>query len=556
MSLSLEAVVERPEVILRLDQRRSLWLDALDMTEASRILTRSEFELLAKHARGTKEDESTIAKDLPRSRIGGGSSSDELSEADQQVLRQILRVYAVLDPQVGYCQGMNFVATLCLHVLPGGAGYDAFCLFAAMLLPEGLGLRTLYTDGFHTAMAVVHAVEQITAERDAELAAHLGACGTGLTGSILPWAITLFSAALPLGPTFCCWDRLVLGLRLGPTAPRARTVLAVLCRAVLDSSRAALLGSSDLQTHTFHRLVGDASSTRSFTLAAGRMLRTPIDIEDILRHTAEFDATDSAGAAEDGATEAIERRAEDVHSLVKRARSAAALEEARAAEERVYGSSTLQQLEAGMATGDEEVLREALAALAQADRDAGRRLSGGPSPGAGTEPEPEPEPEPQPEREPEPLLDLDGFFGAGGGGGGGGGAAAAVAGEEDAWVLLTAADGASPHKPAAQAAETAATDILENFFGSGGGWELIAAGSPRAAEAEEETLLASVGEGMSGADASPAVADGGGALAGSIDDFFGTSSANSDGAVLVEAAADSKKAQQDEENALLSFLDS
>ena len=50
---------------------------------------------------------------------------------------EIERVYAVLDPQVGYCQGMNFVATLCLHVLPGGAGYDAFCLFAAMLLPEG-----------------------------------------------------------------------------------------------------------------------------------------------------------------------------------------------------------------------------------------------------------------------------------------------------------------------------------------------------------------------------------------------------------------------------------
>ena len=44
------------------------------------------------------------------------------------MLQQILRVYAVLDPEVGYCQGMNFVATLCLHVLPGGSGYDAFCL--------------------------------------------------------------------------------------------------------------------------------------------------------------------------------------------------------------------------------------------------------------------------------------------------------------------------------------------------------------------------------------------------------------------------------------------
>ena len=133
-----------------------MWLDALESCgDVGQVLTRSEFELLAKHARAKAEDESTIAKDLNRSRIGGSAAAD-MSAADQAILQQILRVYAVLDPGCGYCQGMNFVAALCLHVLPGGDGYDAFCLFAALLLPEGLGLRTLYSDSFHTAMCVVH----------------------------------------------------------------------------------------------------------------------------------------------------------------------------------------------------------------------------------------------------------------------------------------------------------------------------------------------------------------------------------------------------------------
>ncbi len=330
-------------------ERRSLWLSALDSSgDAGKVLTRSEFELLAQHARGTAEDESTIAKDLNRSRIGG-SAADDMSVADQAILQQILRVYAVLDPGCGYCQGMNFVAAVCLHVLPGGAGYDAFCLFAAVLLPEGLGLRTLYTDSFSTAMCVVHTVEAVASERDQQLCAHLQRCGTGLSGSILPWIITLFGAALPLGPTLCCWDRLVLGLAAGPTAPRARTVLTVLCIAVLDCSRDALLSSDLLETPTFHRLVGEAAGSLQFAALAGRMLRDPTDLAIILRHTAEFDATACGLGETDKA--AVARRQDDVELLVRRARRAAAFEAKRASEAQRYGTAAMAQLEAVRCSG-------------------------------------------------------------------------------------------------------------------------------------------------------------------------------------------------------------
>ena len=182
----------------------------------------------------------------------------------------------------------------------------------------------------------------MASERDQRLDTHLQQCGTGLSGSILPWIITLFGAALPLGPTLCCWDRLVLGLSQ-PTAPRARTVLAVLCLAILDCSRDALLGSGLLETPTFHRIVGEAAGSLQFAALAGRMLRDPTDLADILRHTAEFDAT--SGGSGEADKVAIARRQDDVQLLVRRARAAEALEAKRASEAQRYGTAAMAQLE-------------------------------------------------------------------------------------------------------------------------------------------------------------------------------------------------------------------
>jgi len=142
---ALQAAVDSPQQQpLQPHQRTQLWLEAMDAAgDAGRILTRSEFELLARYAKATADDETTISKDLPRSRIGG-SSADELSVADQGVLQQILRVYAVLDPEVGYCQGMNFVATLCLHVLPGGFGCDLASRLARLRLDSRLAHFRLF----------------------------------------------------------------------------------------------------------------------------------------------------------------------------------------------------------------------------------------------------------------------------------------------------------------------------------------------------------------------------------------------------------------------------
>ena len=57
-----------------------------------------------------------------------------------QSLMNILKAYAALDPEVGYCQGMNFLAGVLLMYLPSEA--DAYG--ALVVLMRQRGLRELY----------------------------------------------------------------------------------------------------------------------------------------------------------------------------------------------------------------------------------------------------------------------------------------------------------------------------------------------------------------------------------------------------------------------------
>ena len=63
------------------------------------------------------------------------------TERGQQALKNVLLAYAAYDPEVGYCQGMNFLAGLSLLYLPVEA--DAFGTL--VLLMQERGLRDLYT---------------------------------------------------------------------------------------------------------------------------------------------------------------------------------------------------------------------------------------------------------------------------------------------------------------------------------------------------------------------------------------------------------------------------
>lgn len=70
------------------------------------------------------------------------------------MLRNILQAYAVYNPEVGYCQSLNFVAGFIL-LTSGCRETESFWLFAALLTfkqdkcsPKMSGLHGLYSVGF------------------------------------------------------------------------------------------------------------------------------------------------------------------------------------------------------------------------------------------------------------------------------------------------------------------------------------------------------------------------------------------------------------------------
>jgi hypothetical protein len=79
-----------------------------------------------------------IDKDLDRTFPSTVQFDDE---EGQQQLRRVLRAYAAYDPDVGYCQGMNFLAALLLMYLPREE--DAFGALVMLMFEQGL--RHLYS---------------------------------------------------------------------------------------------------------------------------------------------------------------------------------------------------------------------------------------------------------------------------------------------------------------------------------------------------------------------------------------------------------------------------
>jgi hypothetical protein len=69
------------------------------------------------------------------------------------MLKNILQAYAVYNPEVGYCQSMNFVAGFMLLV-SGLREHESFWVFASLLAnrsadqPIMIGLHGFYSEGF------------------------------------------------------------------------------------------------------------------------------------------------------------------------------------------------------------------------------------------------------------------------------------------------------------------------------------------------------------------------------------------------------------------------
>lgn len=136
--------------------------------------------------------EAVIQRDIART-FPAHDFFREVGGLGQDSLLRMARAYAVYDHEVGYCQGLSFLAaTLLLHM----PEEQAFCLLVHLMY--NYGLRELYKDGFEALYMRLHQLDRLMEEQLTDLRAHFQELGVEPHMFASQWFLTVFTARFPL----------------------------------------------------------------------------------------------------------------------------------------------------------------------------------------------------------------------------------------------------------------------------------------------------------------------------------------------------------------------
>ncbi|XP_044154031.1 TBC1 domain family member 1 isoform X2 [Bufo gargarizans] len=125
--------------------------------------------------------------------------------AGQLSLYNILKAYSLLDPEVGYCQGLSFVAgVLLLHM----SEEDAFKLLKFLMYD--MGLRKQYRPDMVTLQIQMYQLSRLLHDYHRDLYNHLEEYEIGPSLYAAPWFLTMFASQFPLGFVARVFDMIYL----------------------------------------------------------------------------------------------------------------------------------------------------------------------------------------------------------------------------------------------------------------------------------------------------------------------------------------------------------
>lgn len=138
-----------------------------------------------------------IGKDLPRT----FPSHSYFDDAGQQQLKRILGAYAVACPQVGYVQGVNFIAGFILATLQQEE--DSFWIFVRLMNHMGVaGLFVERTPGVRLFKALFAA---LLTEHLPDLDEHLEVHEVAHDLFVTKWILSMFSYSIPFEAAVAIW---------------------------------------------------------------------------------------------------------------------------------------------------------------------------------------------------------------------------------------------------------------------------------------------------------------------------------------------------------------
>ncbi|KAH9369848.1 hypothetical protein HPB48_004026 [Haemaphysalis longicornis] len=125
--------------------------------------------------------------------------------AGQDALYKICKAYAVQDPEVGYCQGLSFLAAALLLHMPEEQAFGVFCK-----VMSGYGLRDLFRNSFECLHLKLFQLERLMEDQLPQLHTHFLDLGVEAHMFGSQWFLTLFTAKFPLHVVFFILDLFLL----------------------------------------------------------------------------------------------------------------------------------------------------------------------------------------------------------------------------------------------------------------------------------------------------------------------------------------------------------
>ncbi|TDL25839.1 TBC-domain-containing protein [Rickenella mellea] len=146
------------------------------------------------------EIEKDVGRTMPLNVFFGGDG------AGVDKLRRVLIAYSRRNPDVGYCQGMNLVASTLLLVYADEE--EAFWVLAAII--EHLLPGDFFSPSLLVSRACPLVLLDYVEEMAPKLHAHLNELGVDLPAICFSWFLSLFTDCLPVETLFRVWDILLV----------------------------------------------------------------------------------------------------------------------------------------------------------------------------------------------------------------------------------------------------------------------------------------------------------------------------------------------------------
>ncbi|KAL3781249.1 hypothetical protein ACHAWO_011618 [Cyclotella atomus] len=118
-------------------------------------------------------------------------------------LRRILYAYSVYDPDVGYCQGMNFIAGLFLTFLPEE---ESFWMLVALMNEEPYNMRSMFLENMSGTHKALYIVDKLIKKYLPKLSKYFQRENIEVSMFATQWIMTVFSSTFPFELVARVWD--------------------------------------------------------------------------------------------------------------------------------------------------------------------------------------------------------------------------------------------------------------------------------------------------------------------------------------------------------------